>query len=110
MISEVFTNYLTNALNHVLPDGEIRIDFIQSEKEVRVQVFNTGEHIPEEDIDKVWVKFYKVDKARTREYGGSGIGLSIVSATMEAHNKDYGVENVEGGVSFYFCLDTDISC
>ncbi len=110
MISEVFTNYLTNALNHVLPDGEIRIDFIQSEKEVRVQVFNTGEHIPEEDIDKVWVKFYKVDKARTREYGGSGIGLSIVSATMEAHNKDYGVENVEGGVAFYFCLDTDISC
>lgn len=48
----------------------------------------------------MWVKFYKVDKARTREYGGSGIGLSIVEATMKAHGKDYGVANVEGGVEF----------
>lgn len=52
------------------------------------------------------VKFYKVDKARTREYGGSGIGLSIVEATMKAHGKDYGVANVEGGVEFYFDVES----
>lgn len=55
---------------------------------VRVKVFNSGNPIPEEDIDKIWVKFYKVDKARTREYGGSGIGLSIVKAIMEAHHQN----------------------
>ena len=47
-----------------------------------------------------------VDKARTREYGGSGIGLSIVEATMKAHGKDYGVANVEGGVEFYFDVES----
>ena len=72
----------------------------------RIKVFNTGDHIPQEDIDKLWVKFYKVDKARTREYGGSGIGLSIVEATMKAHGKDYGVANVEGGVEFYFDVES----
>ena len=55
---------------------------------------------------RIWEKFYKVDKARTREYGGSGIGLSIVKAIMDAHNNSYGVENVDGGVCFYFEADT----
>ncbi len=107
-ISEVFTNYFTNALHHVKKDGKISIQFIRSEKEVKIEVYNTGAIIPDDELDKIWVKFYKVDKARTREYGGSGIGLSIVAATMEAHNKAYGVENKEDGVAFYFCLDTDI--
>ena len=72
---------------------------------VRVSVFNTGDPIPEEDIDKVWTKFYKVDKARTREYGGSGIGLSIVKAVMEAFHQECGVINRENGVEFWFELD-----
>ena len=54
---------------------------------VRLSVFNTGARIPEEDLDKIWIKFYKVDKARTREYGGSGIGLSIVKAIMDSMNQ-----------------------
>ncbi len=72
---------------------------------VHVSVFNTGERIPKEDIDKVWIKFYKVDKARTREYGGSGIGLSIVKAIMDAHHMQCGVQNRENGVEFWFELD-----
>ena len=109
MIEEVVNNYLSNARNHVTDGGTIKVSYEHHGKNVRVKVFNTGNHIPEEDIDKLWVKFYKVDKARTREYGGSGIGLSIVEATMKAHGKDYGVANVEGGVEFYFeleCADT----
>ena len=51
-------------------------------------VFNTGDAIPEEDLEKIWIKFYKVDKARTREYGGSGIGLSIVKAIMESMHQE----------------------
>ena len=71
----------------------------------RVSVFNTGANIPEEDIDKIWDKFYKVDKARTREYGGNGIGLSIVKAVMESSGRGYGVKNHSNGVEFWFELD-----
>ncbi len=71
---------------------------------IRVTVRNTGEQIPEEDLARIWDKFYKVDKARTREYGGSGIGLSIVKAIMESLHQDYGVRNCEDGVEFWFEL------
>ena len=77
----------------------------EQEGTVRVSVFNTGNLIPEEDLEKVWVKFYKVDKARTREYGGSGIGLSIVKAVMDSMNQKCGVRNLENGVEFWFELD-----
>lgn len=106
MIEEVVNNYLSNARNHVTDGGIIKVSYCQNGNNLRVKVFNTGNHIPQEDIDKLWVKFYKVDKARTREYGGSGIGLSIVEATMKAHGRDYGVANVEGGVEFYFEVES----
>ena len=105
MIEEVFSNYFSNAIHHVTPGGLIRVWLEKKDTDVRVHVFNEGSHIPEEDLEKLWIKFYKVDKARTREYGGSGIGLSIVAATMNAHGKEFGVSNVEGGVDFYFDLD-----
>lgn len=108
-IEEVVTNYISNALNHL--DGEriIRIGIEQKDGLVRVTVQNTGNPIPDEDITKIWTKFYKVDKARTREYGGSGIGLSIVRAIMDSHRKECGVNNTEDGVEFWFTLDgTDL--
>ena len=107
MIEEVVTNYLTNAVHHAGNEKVVDIRMQKQEKTVRVSVFNTGEPIPEEDIDKIWIKFYKVDKARTREYGGSGIGLSIVKAIMESHNKPYGVINHANGVEFWFELDAE---
>ena len=105
MIEEVVTNYISNALNHVKYDNKIEIKMTKEEGTVRTSVFNTGDPIPDEDIDKIWSKFYKVDKARTREYGGNGIGLSIVKAVMEAHNQKYGVKNYDNGVEFWFELD-----
>ncbi len=108
MIEEVFTNYLTNAINHCANEKIISIKAIENGDSIRISVFNTGSPIPEEDIDKIWIKFYKVDKARTREYGGSGIGLSIVKAIMEAHNKPYGVNNHANGVEFWFELDSKV--
>lgn len=106
MTDEVFTNYFTNALNHLEGERNVVIDLEQKKKTVRVSVFNTGKHIPEDSIGRIWDKFYKVDKARTREYGGSGVGLSIVKAIMKLLGQQYGAENVEGGVRFWFELDT----
>ncbi len=105
-IEEVLTNYISNAFNHL--DGERRIlvrSEVTEEGKVRTSVFNTGERIPEEDLEQIWVKFFKVDKARTREYGGSGVGLSIVKAIMDSHHQKFGVENEEDGVLFWFELE-----
>ncbi|SEQ10376.1 HAMP domain-containing protein [Lachnospiraceae bacterium RM5] len=104
-IEEVITNYLTNAINYVENKGWIKVwlDFI-NEDVVRLNVYNSGSNIPEEDIENIWTKFYKVDKARTREYGGSGIGLSIVKAIATNHKTECGVENVDDGVKFFFDL------
>lgn len=105
-VEEVITNYMSNAINHA--DGEklIRVFYTRSEDKLRVSVFNTGQPIPEEDIEKIWVKFYKVDKARTREYGGSGIGLSIVKAIMDSFHQRCDVINHEDGVEFWMELAT----
>lgn len=78
----------------------------QSGMVVRTTVYNTGEHIPEEDLDKVWDKFFKVDRARTRAYGGSGVGLSIVKAIMDSFHQKCGVRNVVDGVEFWFDLES----
>ena len=104
-IEEVVTNYTSNALNHLDGERKVEIKVLQEEDCVKVTVFNTGTPIPEEDIPNLWNKFYKVDKARTSEYGGSGIGLSIVKAIIESMNQKYGVCNYDNGVEFWFTLD-----
>ena len=105
-VEEVITNYMSNAINHADGEKVIRVFYTRSEDKLRVSVFNTGQPIPEEDLDKIWVKFYKVDKARTREYGGSGIGLSIVKAIMDSLHQQCGVINHEDGVEFWMELST----
>ena len=107
---EVFTNYFSNAVNHCMAVDKdsgkiIVISLEQRDGKIRIGVFNTGQPIPEESVPHLWEKFYKVDKARTREYGGSGVGLSIVKAIMESMNQKYGVENYNNGVLFWFELD-----
>lgn len=106
---QVFRNYLTNAIHHVDNEKRIEIRVIPQGDTVRVTVFNSGKPIPEEDIAKLWDKFYKVDKAHTREYGGNGIGLSIVKAIMESFHQQYGVKNYDNGVEFWFELDSKTS-
>mgnify|MGYP002609235946 CR=1 FL=1 len=102
---QVVRNYLTNAIHHVDNEKRIEVRIVSSDGKVRVSVFNSGKPIPEEDVPKLWDKFYKVDKAHTREYGGNGIGLSIVKAIMESFHQGYGVRNFDNGVEFWFELD-----
>lgn len=109
-IEEVFRNFLSNAIHHAevtetQQEKRIEVTLKKTEGRVRVSVFNTGKPIPEESLEHIWDKFYKVDKARTREYGGTGIGLSIVKAVMERIGYAYGVINREDGVEFYFELE-----
>ena len=106
-VEQVFRNYFSNALNHLSGENVIDIRVVLDDEKgtAYISVFNTGEQIPEEDIDQIWNKFYKVDKARTREYGGNGIGLSIVKAIMQSMQKGYGVKNYNNGVLFWFELD-----
>ena len=109
-IEQVITNYFTNALKHVQErDKEkiIQIDiFPNIEKNtVRISIFNTGNQIPEENLVRIWNRFYKIDESRTRQDGGTGIGLSLVKAIMNNYKKEYGVINKENGVEFYFDLE-----
>ena len=104
-VEQVVRNYVSNAFHHVSGDKVIEVKMIVEGDKVRVTVFNTGTPIPEEDIGHIWDKFYKVDKAHTREYGGNGIGLSIVKAIMKSFHQQYGVKNYDNGVEFWFELD-----
>ena len=108
--SQIITNYLTNAIKHVENiDGEKYIKITNKEyperNKVRITVFNTGENISKENLSRVWNRFFKADEARNREDGGSGIGLSIVRAIMNNYGNDFGVENKDNGVEFYFEAD-----
>lgn len=110
-ISQIITNYLTNAIKHVKNiDNENYIKItnkaIPEKNKIRVTVFNTGDKISEENLPRIWNRFFKADEARNREDGGSGIGLSIVRAIMNNYGTEYGVENKENGVEFYFEIDT----
>ena len=112
-IEQVISNYLTNAIKHVKEINGNKIIRIENDvniekKKVRVKVFNTGSNIKEEDLSRIWNRFYKVDESRNRNDGGTGIGLAFVKAIMSNYNNSYGVINVEGGVEFYFDLELDI--
>ena len=105
-VEEVLTNYISNAMHHAAGEKRIEISLKEYENKLRVCVYNTGASIPEEEMEKIWMKFYKIDKARTREYGGSGIGLSIVKAIMESMHQAYGVHNTKNGVEFWMELES----
>ncbi|MBR3165860.1 MAG: HAMP domain-containing protein, partial [Lachnospiraceae bacterium] len=102
MIEGVLQNYFSNAWHYVSDPGTVTAYYRDVYGRARIYIRNTGSCIPEEHIQHIWDKFYKIDKARTRAYGGSGIGLSIVKAIMKTHNSRCGVRNTEDGVEFWF--------
>ncbi|PKM75884.1 MAG: two-component sensor histidine kinase [Firmicutes bacterium HGW-Firmicutes-15] len=109
-IEQVLMNYLNNAINHIDDSKELRVSVEVLNKMVRTSVFNSGRPIPDESLDKIFTSFYKVDKARTRAYGGIGLGLSIVRAIMDLHQTNYGVTNRTDGVEFWFELNREYTC
>lgn len=101
-LTMVLNNYISNAVSHVDNEKEIKISCEDNDDFVRVNVFNSGEQISSEDIDKIWKSFYRADKSRSRKEGRYGLGLSIVSAIQNLHEAAFGVKNVENGVAFWF--------
>ncbi len=104
-LQTVLTNFINNAINHV--DDKLTINILVKTAEngaIRVSVFNTGINIPDDELKNVWDSFYKVDKARTRSYGGQGLGLSICKTTLDLIGYKYGIINHEDGVEFYFII------
>ena len=107
---QIITNYLTNAIKNVKEkNGKkfIKIENTINKKngKARIEIFNTGDNISDEDMARIWNRFYKVDKSRNRQSGGTGIGLSLVKAIMANYGNDYGAINCEDGVIFYFELN-----
>lgn len=102
---QVLTNYLNNAIQYVDMRKEVRISLLKINAIVRVEVYNSCQPISDVELERLWDSFYKLDKARTRENGGHGRGLSIVKAIQEASKNDYGVRYEDDGITFWFELD-----
>ena len=109
LLDQVLMNYLSNAIRYTTEGGKIVISASRDEKNARLTVFNEGEGLPEEELPKIWEKFYRTDRARTREAGGTGIGLSLVRAIADTLPGDCGAENVPGGIAFWFTLPNELS-
>ncbi|SCA98546.1 Histidine kinase [Bacillus mycoides] len=103
-IEQVVVNLLSNAIRYT-PDGEkIHVSIIETEDTVKIKIENTGNPIPEESLEKIWDRFYRLDASRSRHTGGTGLGLSIVKNILDLHHAEYGVYNTTNSVVFYFNL------
>lgn len=107
-IIQVVTNLLENAIKYGDEGGRIQVETYAKGDFVYVSIFNSGPNIPKEDINKIWERFYKMDKARTNKIS-TGLGLSIVRLILSQHNQDIWINNIEGkGVKFTFTLKRSI--
>ncbi|PFC48521.1 two-component sensor histidine kinase [Bacillus cereus] len=103
-IEQVIVNFITNAIRYTPNKEDIIISTIDEKDRIKVCIENKGTHIEEEQLDKIWDRFYRVDTARKRSQGGTGLGLAISKNILELHDAEYGVKNTEDGVLFYFYL------
>ncbi len=105
LIFQVLLNLLDNAIKYSPEDKTVRVYLQGDEKELRVSVADQGDGIPEKEVKRIFERFYRVDKARSRKTGGTGLGLAIVKHLVENHGGQVGVENINGeGTRFYFTL------
>ncbi|SFT15220.1 cell wall metabolism sensor histidine kinase WalK [Paenibacillus sp. BC26] len=104
-IEQVITNFMTNAIRYTPDEHEIIVSTVEDGNQIVVCVENKGARIPEEQLDKVWDRFYRGDAARQRSEGGTGLGLAISKNILELHGVEYGARNTRDGVAFYFRLN-----
>ncbi len=104
-ISQVFNNLIVNAINYGNQDGEVSIGFFEMEPNILIEVGDNGPGISEEHLPRLFERFYRVDKHRSRSEGGTGLGLAIVKHIVEAHGQSINVRSTVGkGSTFWFML------
>jgi two-component system, OmpR family, sensor histidine kinase ResE len=104
-IEQVLTNLIDNAIRHTSAEGLVTVSIQQKQNFAKIQVQDTGQGIPQDDLPYVFERFYKADKARTRSKGGTGLGLAITKNIVEAHKGTISVDSVEQqGTTFTFYL------
>lgn len=106
---QVIVNFLENALRHLDSKKHIQIKMEKIESKIKVSIFNSGNNIPDAELDNIWLSFYKTDKAHSRKAGNSGLGLAIVKSIIDSHDGEFGVINEDNGVRFFFTLSSVIA-
>ncbi|MEC0227833.1 sensor histidine kinase [Paenibacillus alba] len=101
---QMLVNLLMNAIRHATAGSEITVRIGNEGECIRMAIDNEGEGIPEDQLETIWERFYRVEKSRNRKTGGTGLGLAIVKQILDLHESRYGAANTERGVSFYFYL------
>src|SRR5690606_18898121 len=104
-IELVLINLVTNAIKYGSDKGKVEVRFYDMDKQILTEVSDDGVGIPQEDIPRIFERFYRVDKSRSREAGGTGLGLSIVKHIIEAHKQTINARSSEkAGSTFSFTL------
>ncbi|PHD35003.1 sensor histidine kinase [Bacillus toyonensis] len=107
-MEQVLTNFITNAIRYTPEKEDIIISTIDEPSRIKVCIENKGAHIEEDQLDKIWDRFYRIDSSRQRSEGGTGLGLAISKNILELHGSEYGVQNTVDGVLFYFYLQKKV--
>ena len=104
-IKQVFINLIDNAIKYSCKNSRIKISFFDMDKNYLAEITDEGSGIAQEDLPRIFERFYRTDKARSREKGGSGLGLAIVKHIIEAHNQTINVRSTTGvGTTFAFTI------
>lgn len=101
-IESCIENFISNAISYVNIAGNISISISEENSSVIFEIYNSGENIPNDKLSDIWLAFYRVDESRSKDLGGTGLGLSIVKSIIDKHNGEYGCENCNIGVRFWF--------
>jgi len=107
-IEQVITNFITNAIRYTPENESIIISTEEESTSVKICIENKGAHIPEEQLIKIWERFYRGDTSRQRSTGGTGLGLAISKNILDLHSVQYGVSNTKDGVLFFFYLNKNV--
>lgn len=103
-LEQVITNLLSNALKYTPPDNKVIVEITSNGELVTISVENKGAYIPEDEIDNLYNKFYRIDKVRNSSNNSNGLGLAIVKRILSLHESSYSLFNTEDGVKFEFTL------
>lgn len=104
-IEQVVVNFLTNAIRYTPHGRQISVTLTEEADTVRLGIENKGAHIPEQQLEKIWDRFYRIEHSRSRDTGGTGLGLAISRQILELHDVPYSARNTADGVLFEFELN-----